>query len=140
MDKALVVIWRSRRLVFWHLNMNAFAVRYIPSATEHCRPQGLAGLALAFHSSAHRPLPKAPKLHHALAEWSTNLHIEVRLSGLLDTASALGGTGLEAVAELAGDGLQVLHAAGTGGLSPLGLLAPVVCGGMLVLCSSFLQS
>jgi hypothetical protein len=35
MNKALVVIWRSRRLVFWHLNMNAFAVRYIPSATEH---------------------------------------------------------------------------------------------------------
>merc|ERR1712227_814528 len=106
--------------------MDAFAVRYIPSATEHCRPQGLAGLALAFHSSAHRPLPKAPKLHHAPAEWSTNLHIEGRLVVLLDTASALGSTGLGAVAELAGDGLEVLHAAGTSGLSPLGLLAPVV--------------
>ena len=69
---------------------------------------------------------KLQKLHHARAEWSTILHIESRLSGLLDTAGALGGTGLEAVGELAGDGLQVLHAAGTGGLSPLGLLAPVV--------------
>lgn len=56
-----------------------------------------------------------------------------RLVGCLDTARTLGGAGLEAVAELAGNGLQVLHAAGTGGLSPLGLLAPVVCGGMLVL-------
>jgi hypothetical protein len=100
------------------------------------RPQGLAGLASlrSISSSVHRPLcQKLQKLHHALAEWSTILHIESRLSGLLDTAGALGGTGLEAVGELAGDGLQVLHAAGTGGLSPLGLLAPVVCGGMLVL-------
>jgi len=114
--------------------MNAFAVRYIPSATEHCRPQGLAGLALLRSIQAPTALcQKLRKLHHALAEWSTILHIEGRLVVLLDTASALGSTGLEAVAELAGDGLQVLHAAGTGGLSPLGLLAPVVCSGMLVL-------
>ena len=55
-----------------------------------------------------------------------------RLSGL-DATGTLGRAGLEAVAELAVDGLEVLHAAGTSGLSPLGLLAPVVCGGMLVL-------
>jgi hypothetical protein len=33
----------------------------------------------------------------------------------------------ESVAELAGDGLEVSHAAGTGGLPSLGLLAPVDC-------------
>ena len=49
-----------------------------------------------------------------------------RLSGL-DAAGTLGGTALEAVGELAVDGLEVLHAAGTSGLSPLGLLAPVDC-------------
>ena len=54
-----------------------------------------------------------------------------RLSGL-DAAGTLRGTALEAVGELAVDGLEVLHAAGTSGLSPLGLLAPVVCGRMLV--------
>jgi len=57
-----------------------------------------------------------------------------RLSGL-DAAGTLGGTALEAVGELAVDGLEVLHAAGTSGLSPLGLLAPVVCGRMLVVFS-----
>lgn len=57
-----------------------------------------------------------------------------RLSGL-DAAGTLGGTALEAVGELAVDGLEVLHAAGTSGLSPLGLLAPVVCGMMLVVFS-----
>jgi hypothetical protein len=54
-----------------------------------------------------------------------------RLSGL-DATGTLGRAGLEAVGELAVDGLEVLHAAGTSGLSPLGLLAPVVCGRMLV--------
>lgn len=39
----------------------------------------------------------------------------------------LGHTGLEAVLELAGNGAKVPHAAGTGGLSSLGLLGPVVC-------------
>ena len=34
----------------------------------------------------------------------------------------------EAVAEAAGDVLEVAHAAGTGGLPSLGLLAPVDCG------------
>lgn len=57
-----------------------------------------------------------------------------RLSGL-DATGTLGSAGLEAVGELAVDGLEVLHAAGTSGLSPLGLLAPVVCGSMLVVCS-----
>jgi hypothetical protein len=40
---------------------------------------------------------------------------------------ACGGAGAESVAELAGDGLEVSHAAGTGGLPSLGLLAPVDC-------------
>lgn len=37
----------------------------------------------------------------------------------------LGDTGLEAVVEAAVDLLEVAHSAGTGGLSALGLLAPV---------------
>ena len=36
-------------------------------------------------------------------------------------------TSLEAVLELAGNGLEVTAAAGTGGLAALGLLGPVVC-------------
>jgi hypothetical protein len=40
---------------------------------------------------------------------------------------ALWCTRLESVLEQSGDGLQVTHAAGSGGLSSLGLLAPVVC-------------
>ena len=53
-------------------------------------------------------------------------------SGALGTC---GRTGAETVAELAGDGLEVSHAAGTGGLPSLGLLAPVDCyGSILVLC------
>jgi hypothetical protein len=54
-----------------------------------------------------------------------------RLSAL-DATGTLGRAGLEAVGELAADGLEVLHAAGTSGLSPLGLLTPVVCGIKLV--------
>jgi hypothetical protein len=65
------------------------------------------------------------------AECSTILHREGRLSAL-DATGTLGRAGLEAVGELAADGLEVLHAAGTSGLSPLGLLTPVVCGSMLV--------
>jgi hypothetical protein len=52
----------------------------------------------------------------------------VRLRGLDGGAlGTLGRTGLESVAELAVDGLEVSHAAGTGGLPSLGLLAPVDC-------------
>lgn len=36
-------------------------------------------------------------------------------------------TGLEAVLELAGNGLEVTHASGSSGLPSLGLLGPVVC-------------
>ena len=36
-------------------------------------------------------------------------------------------TSLEAVLDLAGDGLEVTHASGAGGLPSLGLLGPVVC-------------
>jgi len=50
-----------------------------------------------------------------------------RLGGGVGRAlGALGGTSAEAVAELAGDELECAHAAGTGGLSSLGLLTPVV--------------
>jgi hypothetical protein len=47
------------------------------------------------------------------------------LSG--DATGVLGEAGPEAVGEAAGDGLEVTHASGSGGLSPLGLLGPVVC-------------
>ena len=53
-----------------------------------------------------------------------------RLSGL-DAAGTLGGTALEAVGELAVDGLEVTHAAGAGGLPALGLLAPVDCAALV---------
>lgn len=52
-----------------------------------------------------------------------------RLGGGL-SLGASGGAGAETVGELAGDGLEVPHAAGTGGLSALGLLAPVVLAGL----------
>ena len=60
----------------------------------------------------------------------------IRLRGLDGGAlGALGSASLESVAELAVDGLEVSHAAGTGGLPSLGLLAPVDCyGSILVLC------
>ena len=52
----------------------------------------------------------------------------MRLRGLDGGAlGTLGRAGLESVAELAVDGLEVAHAAGTGGLPSLGLLAPVDC-------------
>jgi hypothetical protein len=52
----------------------------------------------------------------------------IRLRGLDGGAlGALRGASLESVAELAVDGLEVSHAAGTGGLPSLGLLAPVDC-------------
>jgi hypothetical protein len=113
--------------------MNALLFATSPQLLSIVVPKGWQVLLLLSVQAPTALCQKAPKLHHARAEWSTILHIESRLSGRLDAAGALGGTGLEAVGELAGDGLQVLHAAGTGGLSPLGLLAPVVCGGMLVL-------
>ena len=52
----------------------------------------------------------------------------IRLRGLDGGAlGTLGRTGLESVAELAVDGLEVSHTAGTSGLPSLGLLAPVDC-------------
>lgn len=122
-------------LAFEH---ECFAVRYIPSATEHYHPQKLASLdsALTFSSThcsfLHLCLKACSKLHRVPAECATGRHRKIRLV-LRGATSALGGTLLEAVAELAVDGLQVLHAAGAGGLSPLGLLAPVVCGNVLVM-------
>jgi len=48
-------------------------------------------------------------------------------NGELSAAGTLGRTELEAIFEAPGDGLEVTHASGTGGLSPLRLLGPVVC-------------
>lgn len=45
---------------------------------------------------------------------------------LVSTAGTLGSADAEAVPELAGDLGERAHAAGTGGLSALGLLGPVV--------------
>lgn len=45
----------------------------------------------------------------------------------LGTTGALGSADLEAVFEATVDILEVAHSAGAGGLSSLGLLAPVVC-------------
>lgn len=60
-------------------------------------------------------------------------HVSCRLcsGGGLGTTGTLGCALLEAVAELAGNELEGAHAAGAGGLSPLRLLAPVVCGGCI---------
>lgn len=55
------------------------------------------------------------------------LFIVQHLSSGGRTPSALGGTGLESVLELAGNGAEVPHAAGTDGLPSLGLVGPVVC-------------
>ena len=52
--------------------------------------------------------------------------------GALGALGALGGADLEAVVEAAVDLLEVAHSAGTGGLSALGLLAPVDCRTKLV--------
>lgn len=60
------------------------------------------------------------------------MHRKGRLSSLGATGT-LGRTGLEAVLELAVDGLEVSHAAGASGLPSLGLLAPVDCRNVLVL-------
>lgn len=48
----------------------------------------------------------------------------------LGPSGVLGIAGTEAVVESSGDVLEVLHAAGTGGLSSLGLLGPVVFPGL----------
>ena len=56
----------------------------------------------------------------------TRCAVEINLLAL-GTAGGLGGAGLEAVLEAALDVAEVAHSAGAGGLSALGLLAPVVC-------------
>jgi hypothetical protein len=53
-----------------------------------------------------------------------------RLGGSLGTLGASGRTSAETVGELAGDGLEVSHAAGTSGLPALGLLTPVELAGL----------
>jgi len=75
-----------------------------------------------------------PRLHRYLPI-STRFTFQSSLgsrSRLLDggAGGALGDTSLEAVLEAAGDVLEVAHAAGTDGLSPLGLLGPVVLAGL----------
>lgn len=64
-----------------------------------------------------RPIVHAPARHNNPLRRSSN-------RGAL---GALGDTGLEAVLELPGHGAEVPHAAGTGDLSALRLLGPVVC-------------
>lgn len=64
----------------------------------------------------------------------------MRLRGLDGGAlGTLGCASLESVAELAVDGLEVSHAAGTGGLPALGLLTPVDCSNvnLRVRCARF---
>ena len=58
------------------------------------------------------PQPSCSSRHYLCRGWATG---------------TLGGTVAETVAELARDELERAHASGTGGLSPLGLLTPVVC-------------
>ena len=70
------------------------------------------------HTSYQLPSP--------VSETKPNAPTFDRLS-LLGAASTLGGTDLEAVLEAAVDDLQVSSSAATGGLSSLGLLAPVDC-------------
>lgn len=53
-----------------------------------------------------------------------SIQLLVELSGGW-AMGTLGNTGLEAVLEFAVDGLEVTHATGAGGLTALGLLAPV---------------
>lgn len=70
-------------------------------------------------SSSHFQAWRRPPFRSRLARWA-------RL-WLGSATGALGGANLEAVLEAPGDGGQRSHAAGTGGLSALGLLGPVVC-------------
>ena len=76
--------------------------------------------------SDHEPVRLASSRLYSIASFAPvcSIHLRGLDSGALGT---LGRTGLESVAELAGDGLEVSHAAGTGGLPSLGLLAPVDC-------------
>merc|ERR1712063_83242 len=89
----------------------------------------------------HLPCIRTPLSDHApVSEWpfiaplllhSSRPHSSIRLRGLDGGAlGTLGRAGLESVAELAVDGLEVAHAAGTGGLPSLGLLAPVELAGL----------
>jgi hypothetical protein len=73
--------------------------------------------------SDHAPVRLAfvAPLHHLLQQSRLILLCSGRALGTCGCADA------ETVAELAGDGLEVSHAAGTGGLPSLGLLAPVDC-------------
>jgi hypothetical protein len=60
--------------------------------------------------------------HHS----STQL-CRLGLANLADATSTLGHTSAESVLELSWDLLEGSHAAGAGGLSALGLLAPLDC-------------
>jgi hypothetical protein len=83
--------------------VNAIRPLFLSSVVNHC-----VHAAHPSQSDWPRPIP----FHHL---W------------LARAASTLGGADLEAVLEAAGDGGEGSHAAGTGGLSALGLLGPVVC-------------
>lgn len=72
------------------------------------------------HKQSIRNPKSTPQMHplFGLGRWSPRV---------------LGGTGLEAILELSGNALHVPHTSSTGGLSPLSLLAPVVCNFALAL-------
>jgi hypothetical protein len=72
-----------------------------------------------------------PAVHHAFRLRLLPRHPSARLL-VGGAAGALGSALLEAVLEAAGDVLEGPGAAGAGRLSPLGLLAPVVCASVLV--------
>lgn len=88
-------------------------------------------LPLALRPGSRRQMPTGPVIP-ALPPASEN-ETKTRQSSkggnlvVLGTTSALGGADLEAVVEAAVDLLEVTHSAGAGGLSALGLLAPVDC-------------
>jgi len=71
----------------------------------------------------------ALSLPHAFAQLPSSLPALRRLgsTNLADTTSTLGDTSAETVLELPGNLLERSHAAGSGGLSALGLLTPLDC-------------
>jgi len=61
----------------------------------------------------------------------------LRGANLADTTSTLGDTSAETVLEESGNALESTHTAGSGGLSALGLLAPLDCFNIVLVLSCF---
>lgn len=112
-----------------------FAVRYFLSATRHIRLLFVSQALHTAESLCFKPLPRTPSSLVIVFHAQLLVVVSV-LCGLGGRATgALGSALLEAVLEAARDGLERAHAAGTGGLSPLRLLAPVDCSSVLALRS-----